>query len=82
MLNERKIAEVLDEYVEDMFAGRLPRIYHRMASAIGIDVDSLLELIPLLEMATLIYLAGREVSVQFLPLSSRRNGKTHDHRQN
>lgn len=59
MNNDLRSVEVLDEYVEDTVAGRIPRAYQRMASALDIDVEALLELIPLFEVVTTVYESGR-----------------------
>ncbi len=74
MHHENRLAEVLDEYVEDMAAGRLPKVYHRMAEAIGVDVESLLELMPLFEMVTYIHLISGRTSSSPSQNSSKRNG--------
>ncbi|MCO6450021.1 MAG: hypothetical protein J5I90_04460 [Caldilineales bacterium] len=81
MNNDCRAVEVLDEYVEDTVAGRIPRAYQRMASALDIDVEVLIELISLFQIVNTVYETGRlhAASGMQLTLSDRREN---DLRQN
>lgn len=39
--------ELFDEFIEDLMAGATPRVYTRMAAALGIGVEELEELLAL-----------------------------------
>ncbi len=39
--------ELFDEFIEDLMAGATPRVYTRMAAALGIEVQELEELLML-----------------------------------
>ncbi len=47
MNNVSRTETVLNEFVDDVVAGRIPRVYERMASALDVEVEALAELIAL-----------------------------------
>lgn len=49
MNNASRTEIVLNEFVDDMVAGRTPRVYERMATALDVDVEALAELIALFD---------------------------------
>ena len=59
MTNDAKAAEILNDFVDDVVAGRIPRVYAAMANALGLEVDTLLELMPLFECVQQVEFAAR-----------------------
>jgi hypothetical protein len=59
MKNSTKAADVLNDFVDDIVAGRVPRAYTSMAEALGLEVDTLLELIPLFDCVERVDIAAR-----------------------
>lgn len=51
MPEEIKAALLLDDFIEDLRDGKTPRLYQRMAEAIGVEVATLLELISMTSVA-------------------------------
>jgi len=60
MKNSTKAADVLNDFVDDIVAGRVPRAYTSMAEALGLEVDTLLELIPLFDCVERVDIAARD----------------------
>jgi hypothetical protein len=49
MTNTSRKEVVLNEFVDDVVAGRMPRVYERMATALDVEVEVLAELIALFD---------------------------------
>lgn len=49
MNNASRTEIVLSEFVDDVVAGRTPRVYERMAAALDVEVEALAELIALFD---------------------------------
>lgn len=49
MIEANRTEIVLDEFVDDVVAGRTPRVYERMAAALDVEVEALAELIALFD---------------------------------
>lgn len=49
MTDASRVEIVLSEFVDDVVAGRTPRVYERMAAALDVDVEALAELVALFD---------------------------------
>lgn len=49
MNDASRVEIVLNEFVDDIVAGQMPRVYERMASALDVEVEALAELIALFD---------------------------------
>ncbi len=49
MNDASRVEIVLSEFVDDVVAGRTPRVYERMADALDVEVETLAELIALFD---------------------------------
>ncbi len=54
-----RAADILNDFVDDIVAGRVPRAYERMAEALGLEVDALVELMPLFDCVERLEIAAR-----------------------
>ena len=61
MIDEYKAAESLDTFIEDVAAGRTPRVVQTMAQVLDIEANILMELLPLFDFVNRIYASDRQV---------------------
>ena len=60
MIDEYKAAEILDTFIEDVAAGRTPRVVQKMAQVLDIEANILMELLPLFDFVNRIYASDRQ----------------------
>ncbi|NUQ39134.1 MAG: hypothetical protein HUU23_15375 [Caldilineales bacterium] len=63
--------DLLDDFITDVLAERPPSLYARMAAAIGVDVEALMHLLPMFELARHLAGASRAHDMAAAPVRER-----------